>query len=259
MTNPAAPSSEPRSPGAHSSDASSRRAVTALTLAGVRVLADVDGALVLPDSQTLVVSDLHFEKGSSYAATGQLLPPYDSRTTLRRLGALIAHYTPRQVIALGDSFHDLAAEARMDAHDRAALQALVGRVEDWVWIEGNHDPHPPAHLGGRVRHTLEMQGLRFRHEPLEGDHPGEIAGHLHPCAKVSGQGRSVRRRCFALGPDRLILPAFGAYTGGLNVCDAAFGVVFGQRPDVVILGRDKLYPVSARRLLPDRSQLRARL
>ena len=224
---------------------------------GEAVLADRAGALAVPDQSALIVSDLHFEKGSSFAPGGQLLPPYDTRTTLRRLAAAIDAHRPETVIALGDSFHDLRAGGRMAGEDRETLAGLVSRVDRWVWIEGNHDPAPPPDFGGEVCETLELGRLNLRHEPTDGSAPGEIAGHLHPCAKVRNRGRSVRVRCFATDGTRLVMPAFGAFTGGLNVCDPAFATVFGRVPDVFAMGRSRIYSVSGRRLVPDGAQRRA--
>ncbi|WP_417492299.1 ligase-associated DNA damage response endonuclease PdeM [Maricaulis sp.] len=223
---------------------------------GLAARADAAGVLVLPASATLIVSDLHFEKGSAYAARGQLIPPYDTRSTLRRLGEAIARHRPDRVIALGDSFHDLGADGRMDETDAAALQALVASVADWVWIEGNHDPAPPPRFGGTILHELAIGPLTLRHLPFEGPAPGEIAGHLHPCARVRGKGRSVRARCFATDGARLVMPAFGAFAGGLNVCDGAFGRCFGATPDVLMMGAEAVYPVRAAKLVPDRYQSR---
>lgn len=220
-------------------------------LAGEAAIADPDGVLVLPGQRALIVSDLHFEKGSSFGMGGQMLPPYDTRTTLRRLAAALTRHRPRTVIALGDSFHDRHADSRMDGADVERLTDLVDSVTRWVWIEGNHDPAPPPHFGGEVRQTLALGTLLLRHEPTEGPAPGEIAGHLHPCAKVRGKGRSVRARCFATDGTRLIMPAFGAYTGGLNVCDPAFARCFGQIPDALVMGRSRIYPVAARSCVPD--------
>lgn len=225
----------------------------------VAARADAAGILVLPASATLIVSDLHFEKGSAYAARGQLIPPYDTRSTLRRLGECIARHRPGRVIALGDSFHDLGADGRMDAEDAAGLQALVASVANWVWIEGNHDPAPPPRFGGTILHELKLDGLILRHLPAEQAAPGEIAGHLHPCAKVRGKGRAVRARCFATDGTRLVMPAFGAFTGGLNVCDAAFARCFGAIPDALMMGAGTVYPVSAAKLVPDRAQSRPKI
>ncbi|WP_417487804.1 ligase-associated DNA damage response endonuclease PdeM [Maricaulis sp.] len=229
-----------------------KRADLPFDLDGQAAIADFDGVLVLPELGTLVVSDLHFEKGSSYGARGQMLPPYDTRTTLRRLAAAIDRHAPDTVIALGDSFHDRLADRRMDGADAEQLAVLVAGVSRWIWIEGNHDPAPPPQFGGEVLHGLELGTLVLRHEPTEGPAPGEIAGHLHPCARVRGRGRSVRARCFATDGSRLIMPAFGAYTGGLNILDPAFERCFGQVPDALVMGRSRVYPVGARSCVRDR-------
>ncbi|MEE2565905.1 ligase-associated DNA damage response endonuclease PdeM [Hyphobacterium marinum] len=217
-------------------------------LHGEAVTPDLTGALFLPVHRTLIVADLHFEKGSSYAERGQMLPPYDTRATLLKLSAAIARHRPETVVALGDSFHDLRADGRMDDSDADMLARLVRDVSRWVWIEGNHDPEPPARFGGEVRPVLELGTLTLRHEPTEGNAPGEIAGHLHPCARVSGNGRSVRARCFATDGRRMVLPSFGAFTGGLSVRDAAFTRVFGSCPDGWIIGRTSIYAVQSKRI-----------
>jgi hypothetical protein len=222
----------------------------AITLADALLIPDVSGGLWWAGTGTLVVSDLHLEKGSAYAARGVALPPYDTRATLARLRRLLGRYRPSRVIALGDSFHDAETDARMGEEDRAQLARLVARVERWVWIAGNHDPAPPAHLGGTVMEELRLKGLVFRHEPT--GEAGEVAGHLHPCARVAGWGRTLRRRCFASDGARLVAPAFGAFAGGLNVLDDAFREVFGDDPLTAhVLGRDRVWPVGTDRLLPD--------
>ena len=223
---------------------------SAWSLSGVEAIADRSGALYLPGERVLAVADLHFEKGSAFAAKGQFLPPYDTRATLVRLTEVIARLKPRTVIALGDSFHDLGADGRMDAGDADTLAALVRSVTEWVWIEGNHDPVPPPRFGGMITGEVSLGSLTFRHEPSGQD--CEVAGHLHPCAKVAGNGRTLRARCFATDGNRAVLPSFGAFTGGLNVRDAAFAKVFGACPDAWVIGRRTVYPIAARRLLPDR-------
>lgn len=225
-----------------------RKTEPAWTLHGEAVTPDLTGALFLPAHRTLIVADLHFEKGSAYAERGQMLPPYDTRATLLKLSAAMARHRPETVVALGDSFHDLRADGRMGDGDADMLSRLVGSVARWVWIEGNHDPEPPARFGGEVSPVRELGSLTLRHEPTEGDAPGEIAGHLHPCAKVRGNGRSVRARCFATDGRRMVLPSFGAFTGGLSVRDAAFARVFGDCPDGWVIGRSSVYPVAARRI-----------
>ncbi|GJL95635.1 MAG: metallophosphatase [Hyphococcus sp.] len=207
------------------------------------------GALFWPSQETLIVSDLHFEKGSSFAERGILLPPYDTRTTLQRIKALLGQYQPRRVISLGDAFHDEHAETRMQAEDTKLLQRCMVDVE-WVWILGNHDPAPPKRFAGSTEQELALGPLVFRHEPLAGDAPGEIAGHLHPCARVVHEGRTLRRRCFASDGARLIMPALGAYTGGLNLLDDAFLPHF-QRVTAWVMGEKSIYPVSHDKLAPD--------
>jgi DNA ligase-associated metallophosphoesterase len=222
----------------------------AFMLGRLALVPDLSGALYLPDERTLVVADLHLEKGSAYAARGVLLPPYDSAATLAALGAAILRYQPARVIALGDSFHDRGAEARIDESCLATLQALqVGR--DWLWISGNHDPSISAAMGGTVADELELRSVRLRHEPSPAGALPEIAGHLHPAAKVRMRGRALRRRCFALSPSRCVMPAMGAYAGGLNVRDAAFRPLFGLGFCAHLLGDGRLFRIDQRLLLPD--------
>ena len=223
----------------------------AIVICGTALIADPAGALYWPDEGLLAVADLHLEKGSAYAARGVLLPPYDTAATLARLGRLIAHYAPRLVIALGDSFHDGGGAARMAEPDRAALSALQ-RGRDWLWIAGNHDPDPATGICGRFADMLAVGPLTFRHEPLAVASGGEIAGHLHPQARVARRGRAVSRRCFAASTQRLIMPAFGSYTGGLNVRDRAIAMLFGTLDFTAhMLGDRRLYAVTAARCLPD--------
>lgn len=219
-----------------------------LHLCGEWLLPLCQGALWWEAQRTLVVSDLHFEKGSSYAMRGQLLPPYDTSTTLTCIEALCETLRPETVLSLGDSFHDRTAERRLSPQDTTRIRALTAAYR-WVWIEGNHDPEPPAHLGGEATHTLRIGPLVFRHEPT--GETGEVAGHLHPCARVAGRGKSVRTRCFVTDGERLIMPALGAYTGGLNVRDKAFRSLFPQGLSVFAMGRDRVYPVGGNRLVPD--------
>ncbi|WP_019959887.1 ligase-associated DNA damage response endonuclease PdeM [Woodsholea maritima] len=225
--------------------------VAKLTVAGEALWADLSGALWHEDSLTLVVSDLHFEKGSAFAQKGILLPPYDTRATLARLSELIVRFRPRRLVSLGDSFHDLGADGRMHLDDERRLAHLIASVEDWIWIEGNHDPAPPTRFGGQRREVLHIGALRLRHDPLPGPQVGEIAGHLHPCAKVRASGRAVRRRCFVSDGSRLILPAFGAYTGGLNIRDQAFAACFKEAPRAYVMGKDQMYPIAYARCVGD--------
>jgi uncharacterized protein len=227
------------------------RAEHEISLLGIALVADSAGALYWPDEKLLVVADLHLEKGSAFAMRGVLLPPYDTAATLARLALLIASYAPRRLIALGDNFHDGGGAARMADTDRAALTALQ-RGRDWIWIAGNHDPEPAENVGGAFIATLALGPFTFRHEPTREPHPGEIAGHLHPVARVARRGRAVSRRCFASDGERLVMPAFGAYAGGLNVRDRAFARLFGARSFTAhMLGQRRLYAVDGARCLAD--------
>lgn len=221
----------------------------ALCICGEALLPDPAGTLWWPAEATLIVADLHLEKGSSHAERGALLPPYDTATTLARLERVIGRYPVRRVIALGDSFHDKRAGGRLAERDRAHLARLQAN-RSWIWIAGNHDPAAPEGVAGAWYEELSIGPLLFRHVPSSGDAEGEVAGHLHPVAKLSVRGRGMRRRCFAADPRRLILPAFGAFTGGLNVLDEAFSGLFqGRGFDAWMLGRNAVYQVAGRRLL----------
>ena len=224
---------------------------SALTLVGVTLIADTSGALFWPEEKMLIVADLHLEKGSAFAARGVLLPPYDTASTLARLTYLVGRFAPQIVMALGDSFHDGGGPGRMADTDRGSLKALQ-RGRDWLWIAGNHDPDPADGVGGRFADVLAIGPLTFRHEPSSGSCEGEIAGHLHPLARVARRGRAVSRRCFASDSRRLVMPAFGAYTGGLNVRDRAIAALFGTLAFTAhMLGERRLYAITAERCLPD--------
>ncbi|MEH2671919.1 ligase-associated DNA damage response endonuclease PdeM [Bradyrhizobium elkanii] len=219
--------------------------VSRVTVADVGFVADFSGALFWEAQSLLVVSDLHLEKGSSFASRGVLLPPYDTVATLSRLAAVIARHDPRQVIALGDSFHDRDAHARLSEPDREALAALQLR-RNWIWISGNHDPALPSDLGGVVATEVAIGPIAFRHEPTGA--AGEIAGHLHPKARVPTRGRSIERRCFASDGERAVMPAFGAYTGGLSIRDAAFTRIFGSPGFMAhVLGDNRVHAFVASR------------
>jgi uncharacterized protein len=227
------------------------RADGTLAVAGVTLVADPGGALYWPDEKLLVVADLHLEKGSAFAARGVLLPPYDTTTTLRRLAMLIERYAPRLVVSLGDSFHDSGGPSRMADISRVAITALQ-RGRDWLWIAGNHDPDAADGIGGRFADALALGALTFRHAPSPHPCDGEISGHLHPVARVARRGRAVSRRCFASDGRRLVMPALGAYAGGLNIRDRAFSALFGALAFTVhMLGERRVYVVAAARCLPD--------
>lgn len=222
----------------------------AIRIAGEVATVDRRGALFFPAERLLVVSDLHLEKGSSFARRGQLIPPYDSVATLSLLASVMAEYEPTTVVSLGDSFHDSSGADRLPAAYRDLLETLmVGR--DWFWIAGNHDPHLPANLPGDAVRELAIGSLLFRHEPQRGAGPGEIAGHLHPCARIVQRGRSVRRRCFATDGERLIMPAFGAYAGSLNVLDRAYAGLFRRGGLVAyMIGADRVFAIAGALLRP---------
>ena len=219
--------------------------ISTVEVVGVTLVADLSGALFWEEQRLLVVSDLHLEKGSSFAARGVLLPPYDTVATLGRLGAVIARHDPRMVIALGDSFHDREAHGRLSATDRDVIAGLQVR-RDWIWISGNHDPALTPDVGGVVASEVAIGPIAFRHEPTGA--VGEIAGHLHPKARVSTRGRSMERRCFASDGERAVMPAFGAYAGGLSIRDAAFAKIFQTLGFMAhVLGDVRLHTIAASR------------
>jgi len=240
--------------GAHAASKAApaqRRAAHEIAIAGATLLADPAGTLYWPEERLLAVADLHLEKGSAFANRGVLLPPYDTIATLARLAKLIERYRPALVVALGDSFHDEGGAARMPEAARAALKILQ-RGRDWLWLAGNHDPDPPHGVGGGVASELAMGALAFRHQPSPQQVDGEIAGHLHPMACVARRGRGVARRCFAADSKRLVMPAFGAYAGGLNIRDRAIVGLFGALSFTAhLLGNGRLYAIPAARCLSD--------
>lgn len=217
-------------------------------LNGVSLIADPGGALWWPDRKLLAVADLHLEKGSGLAARGgSLLPPYDTTETLLRLEKLIARYRPDRLVAAGDSFHDRRASERLFPSDRHRLQTLTAAC-DWLWLTGNHDPDPDPALGGAIGQEFRIGPLVFRHEAQPGHHPGEISGHYHPKASLKVRGRRFSGPCFAEDGQRLILPAFGAYTGGLPVRDPVLSKLFSPVYRVHIMIRDRLITLPSDRL-----------
>ncbi len=226
-------------------------ATQTITVCGKQFVADMSGALYWPGEKTLVVSDLHLEKASSFAARGLMLPPYDTRETLQRLAEAIDRYEPARVIALGDSLHEPSAADRINDEDLQILQILQ-EDRQWIWVTGNHDREIKPRLGGQVVEAMLIGGLKLRHEPQNGQVTHEIAGHLHPAARLSVYGHTVRRPCFVGNGRRLVVPAFGSLTGGLNVLDAAFEPLFGlDGMRVWMLGQEGVYPVATRQLTSD--------
>jgi len=221
-----------------------------IKVAGHSFLPVAAGALYWESEDTLLVADLHLEKGAAFAARGMMLPPYDTRSTLQRLAACLDHFSPRRVVALGDSFHRSELAGRLSADDREELAALQ-QGRDWYWILGNHDPDLPESIGGFVCRSLMIGGITLCHQPSLSRAP-EIAGHLHPVARIARRGEGIRRKCFATDGHRLVMPAFGAYAGGLNVLDKAFSSLFHWHlMEAWLTGRTSVYPLQASLLLPD--------
>lgn len=206
---------------------------------GERLLLDPLGAVVWPAVGLLAVADLHFEKGSACAVQGSLVPPWDTRITLDRLGLLMRRWQPRTVVALGDSFHDDRGAARMAAGDAARLRLLTEAAE-FVWVLGNHDPSPPAGLRGVAADALTLGPMVFRHQALRGA-DGELCGHHHPKASVVTRAGTVTRPCFVADAHRVMLPSLGAYTGGLDVGHPAIAGLFGRGGRAFLLGQDRLF------------------
>ncbi|WP_299397318.1 ligase-associated DNA damage response endonuclease PdeM [Pelagibius sp.] len=215
-----------------------------LLVNGVELIADHCGALLWPERRLAVVADLHFEKGSAFAERGQFLPPYDTAATLDKLEAVLARHAVERLVCLGDSFHDQGAAARLPAPIVRRLRDLTAR-HHWIWIAGNHDPAPPEDLGGSVETTWTEGALTFRHEaepgPKAGAVFGEVSGHFHPKAAVRVRGKRISAPCFITDGRRLILPAFGAYTGGLHVLDPAIAGLLAPRFQVMLLGRRQVF------------------
>ena len=210
---------------------------------GERLMLDPTGAVFWPAERTLIVADLHFEKGSSAAKQGRLLPPWDTRVTLDRLAALVRRYAPARIVALGDSFHDRHAAARLAATDAARLRAMA-EAAAFVWVRGNHDPDGPSNLPGEATAEWRRGTLAFRHEARRGVAAGEICGHHHPKAQIAVRGAMVTRPCFMTDTGRLMLPALGAYAGGLDVRSPAIAGLFPRGGRVFLLGRDRLFSFS---------------
>ncbi len=220
-----------------------------IELAGQLALLDVSGGLYLPAHDALLVADLHFEKGSSFARRGMMLPPYDTRETLSALSDVVARFNPRAVIALGDSFHDIGGPDRLGDEERSTLRGVqAGR--EWIWVTGNHDRILPDSIGGQVVEEMRLGSLTLRHEPEAGAQT-EIAGHLHPVGKVVMRGRATRRRCFLTDGKRCVMPALGAYAGGLNACDAAFKPLFPKGFTAHLIGTERIFAIAKSMLCRD--------
>jgi len=219
-----------------------------LTFAGHTFEPLLSGALFWRAESMLLVADLHLEKFSSFAKRGQMLPPYDTGLTLKRLEKDIEATKAERVVSLGDSFHrDEGTETLLDA-DRLRLMSLLGKSH-WTWLSGNHDPSPHR-LGGVCVPQLEHRGNTLDHEQKRGSRAATIAGNLHPAATVVANGHGTRRPCFVHDGNLLLLPAYGAGTGSMNILGPSFHGLFDYASlEVTMLGRSRLYPVSTKRLV----------
>ncbi|QIL01885.1 ligase-associated DNA damage response endonuclease PdeM [Sphingomonas sinipercae] len=186
------------------------------SFAGETFVPSAEGALYWPAQQALLVADLHLEKASWYARLGQLLPPYDSHATLTAVAAELERTGASRVYCLGDSFHDRFGCDRLPDQSRELLVRMTAQV-DWVWIIGNHDPGFADHCGGRIVEEVEAGPIVLRHEAVRKEPRGEISGHYHPKMRLSVRGKNVSRRCFVMSSSKIIMPAFGSLTGGLDV------------------------------------------
>lgn len=216
---------------------------------GESLTCDWSGCLYWHAKNTLIVSDLHLEKGSSFAKRGMMVPPYDTGETLNRLAARINHWQPKRIISLGDSFHDPLAHERLLQDHVDQIQKLQENRE-WIWICGNHDPNAPDNLGGVSASQFQLGPLIFRHEPQSGEQHGEIAGHLHPAGKIIRRKKGVRRPCFVTDNTRMIMPSFGTYTGGLNIRHKAFNGLFNDNAlSAILLGNKRVFHISEKNLV----------
>jgi len=216
------------------------------SFASVDLCALPEGGLFHPASRSLLLADMHLEKASSYAARGQMLPPYDSIETLRRVDALVARTGASALYCLGDSFHDRGGAARLPDEALGLLGLLTAKLE-WTWIVGNHDRAISDPLGGRIVAEAELQGLLLRHEADPEERRPEISGHYHPKYKVTLRGRRVSRPCFVAGRSKLILPSFGVLTGGMDAADPVILRAVGRDARALIAVQEKLldFPLAA--------------
>lgn len=207
-----------------------------------------DAALYWPSRQALLVSDLHLEKASSYAArSGQMLPPYDSMATLHDLTKLIETHDVRSVYCLGDNFHDDEGEARLASAASELLRALTSRL-DWIWITGNHDREVSGRWGGTAHDELAVGPIILRHEAEADCGTPEISGHFHPKYRFQHRGRNVSRRCFVMSETKIIMPAFGALTGGMDAAHKAIFKACGHSELTALVpteGRFARFPLAA--------------
>jgi DNA ligase-associated metallophosphoesterase len=216
------------------------------SFAGHDLMALPEGALFWPSRRALLIADLHLEKASWFARLGQMLPPYDSVATLTDLTALVDSTGAGEIWCLGDSFHDRFGCERLPERAREMLTALTAATR-WTWITGNHDSGLLDHCGGRIAEEAEVEGLLLRHEADPAETRPELSGHFHPKLRVSHRGRRVSRRCFVATDRKLILPAFGSLTGGLDAAHPEIVRAVGPRAEALVPVADRLlrFPIAA--------------
>ena len=216
------------------------------SFAGHDFFAHPDGALFWPAHEALLVADLHLEKASWFARIGQFLPPYDSLATLQALEQIVDQSGARRLYCLGDSFHDRYGCDRLPSAARDLLTSLTARL-DWLWITGNHDEGFIDHCGGRIAEEARIDGIVLRHEAEPGDSRPEMSGHFHPKLRLNLKGRNVSRRCFVASPTKLIFPAFGALTGGLDAHHPEIIRKVGPSASALVPVTDRLlrFPIAA--------------
>lgn len=216
------------------------------SFAGETFSATAEGALFWPSQQALLVADLHLEKASWFARLGQFLPPYDSHATLTALAAEVERTGATRLYCLGDSFHDRFGCDRLPASARDLLTDLTSRL-DWTWIVGNHDPSFADHCGGRIEDEVEIGGIILRHEAVRDENRPEISGHFHPKLRLHVKGRRVSRRCFVSSPTKIIMPAFGSLTGGLDAHHPEIMGHVGAKASALVPVSDRLlkFPLAA--------------
>ena len=217
-----------------------------LSFAGETFSATADGALFWPSQQALLVADLHLEKASWFARFGQFLPPYDSHATLTALAVEVERTGATRLYCLGDSFHDRFGCDRLPANARGLLTELTSRL-DWTWIVGNHDPGFADHCGGRIEDEVEIAGVILRHEAERHETRPEISGHFHPKLRLQLKGRRVSRRCFVSSASKIIMPAFGSLTGGLDAHHPEIMGHVGAKAAALVPVSDRLlkFPLAA--------------
>lgn len=214
-----------------------------VSLNGQKLVLDASGTIFLPEFSTLLVSDLHFEKGSFLASFRSMLPLYDTTETLSRLEKVVLKYSPKTVVCMGDSFHDFNAEARISEADVSKLNELCKNdgACNWVWVLGNHDKFFPKNIIGRQVEAYELGGISLSHEKTGAEF--EIIGHFHPKARLSLQGHKISGKCFLYDKNLLIMPSFGTFTGGLYIDAPAIKAQFKNKPKACLIYREKLWEI----------------